>query len=383
MAKQFKNLNMKKVRVLEIIDHLDSAGAQGVVTHLVRAIDRSRFDVSVVCLFSTTETPLAKNLIKEGFSVHFLSKKKGFDPIILLRIDRLIRRFKPDVVHTHLGTLKYSLPSMVLRRIPFKVHTLHALARYETEYPMVNKLAFKAGVYPVAIADEVKKSIEELYGITDCCSIPNGIPVKEYEEPDIDRAEWRRCEGIDQDAFVFVNVGRLCKHKNQQLLIRAFAETVNRGKNAVLLIAGDGDCLGRLKKTAKEHSVSEKIYFLGVRNDVKALLGAADVFVLSSECEGNPLCVMEAMASGLPVISTEVGGVSQLIQDGRSGMLVKKGDLRALSDAMRALMTDNFLRTRIKDYARKKALEKFNSSIMARSYEKLFLSRLEGVKKPY
>ena len=379
MANKHDNLNMKKVRVLEIIDHLDLAGAQGVVTHLVRAIDRSRFDVSVVCLFSTTETPLAKNLIKEGFSVHFLSKKKGFDPIILLRIDRLIRRFKPDVVHTHLGTLKYSLPSMVFRRIPFKVHTLHALARYETEYPMINKLAFKAGVYPVAIADEVKKSIEELYGITDCCSIPNGIPVKEYEEPDIDRAEWRRCEGIDQDAFVFVNVGRLCKHKNQQLLIRAFAETVNRGKNAVLLIAGDGDCLGRLKKTAKEHSVSEKIYFLGVRNDVKELLGAADVFVLSSELEGNPLCVMEAMAAGLPVISTEVGGVSQLIEDGRSGMLVKKGDLRALSDAMRTLMTDNFLRARIKDYSRKRALEKFDSCIMARSYEKLFLSELKKV----
>ena len=379
MANKHDNLNMKKVRVLEIIDHLDLAGAQGMVTHLVRAIDRSRFDVSVVCLFSTTETPLAKNLIKEGFSVHFLSKKKGFDPIILLRIDRLIRRFKPDVVHTHLGTLKYSLPSMVLRRIPFKVHTLHALARYETEYPMVNKLAFKAGVYPVAIADEVKKSIEELYGITDCCSIPNGIPVKEYEEPDIDRAEWRRCEGVDQDAFVFVNVGRLCKEKNQQMLIQAFAEIVKNNSKALLLIVGDGSCLNRLKKAAEDFNVSERTCFLGVRDDVLSILGASDVFVLSSECEGNPLCVMEAMAAGLPVISTEVGGVSQLIEDGRSGMLVKKGDLRALSDAMRTLMTDNFLRARIKDYSRKRALEKFDSSIMARSYEKLFLFELKKV----
>ncbi len=77
MANKHDNLNMKKVRVLEIIDHLDLAGAQGMVTHLVRAIDRSRFDVSVVCLFSTTETSLAKYLIKEGFSVHFLSTKKA------------------------------------------------------------------------------------------------------------------------------------------------------------------------------------------------------------------------------------------------------------------------------------------------------------------
>ena len=88
---------------------------------------------------------------------------------------------------------------------------------------------------------------------------------------------------------------------------------------------------------------------------------------------------MEAMAAGLPVISTEVGGVSQLIEDGRSGMLVKKGDLSALSDAMRTLMTDNFLRARIKDYSRKRALEKFDSSTMARSYEKLFLFELKKI----
>ncbi len=125
--------------------------------------------------------------------------------------------------------------------------------------------------------------------------------------------------------------------------------------------------------------MSGKIYFLGVRTDVHALLGASDVFVLSSEFEGNPLCVMEAMAAGLPVISTEVGGVSQLIEDGKSGVLVKKGDLSGLSDAMMTLMTDNFLRARIKDYSKKRALEKFDSSIMARSYEKLFLSELKKI----
>ncbi len=155
------------------------------------------------------------------------------------------------MLHTHLGTLKYSLPSMLLRTVPLKVHTLHNLARYETEYPMVNKLAFKTGVCPVAIADEVKKSIGEFYCIQDCLSIPNGIPVKEYAEPLVRREDWRRREGIDSDAFVFVNVGRLCKQKNQQLLIRAFAEKVNKGKNAVLLIAGEGDCLDRIKKLLK------------------------------------------------------------------------------------------------------------------------------------
>ncbi len=369
---------MKKIRVLEIIDHLNLAGAQGMVTHLVRAMDRNKFDVSVVCLFSTKETPLAKILFEEGYSVHFLNKKKGFDPIIFFKIDRLIKSFNPDVVHTHLGVLKYSLPSMLLRKVKLKVHTLHNLARHETEYPMLNKLAFKAGVCPVAIADEVKKSIKEFYGIQDCCSIPNGIPVEEYAKPLARREEWRRREGIEGNAFVFVNIGRLCKQKNQQLLIRAFAETVSKGKNAVLLIAGDGECLGRLKKTAKDHNVSERVYFLGVRNNVQALLGASDVFVLTSEFEGNPLCVMEAMASGLPVISTDVGGVSELIDNGKSGLLVKKGELKGLSSAMESLMVDEDLRNRIKGISKKMAFEKFDSRIMTRSYERFFLSRLEG-----
>ncbi len=254
---------------------------------------------------------------------------------------------------------------------------MHNLARHETDYPLLNKLAFKAGVYPVAIADEVKKSIEELYGVRDCCSIPNGIPVKEYAKPAVDREEWRRREGIDRDAFVFVNVGRLCKQKNQQLLIQAFAENVNKDINAILLIAGDGGCLSRLKKTAQDLSVSGKIRFLGVRTDMHTLLSASDAFVLSSEFEGNPLCVMEAMAAGLPVVGTDVGGVSQLIEDGKSGLLVKSGDLKSLSAAMKSLMLDNGLRSRIKDLSRKTALEKFDSSIMARSYEKLFLSKLK------
>ncbi len=372
-------MNMEKIRVLEIIDHLQLAGAQGMVSHLVRAMDRNVFDVRVVCLFSTTDTPLAKILIQEGYSVHFLNKKKGFDPIIFLRIDRLIRRFKPDVVHTHLGTLKYSLPSMVLRSVPFKVHTLHNLARHETEYPRVNKLAFKAGVCPVAIADEVKKSIGEFYGVLDCLSIPNCIPVEEYAEPVIPREDWRRGEGIDPGAFVLVNIGRLCQQKNQQLLIRAFAKIAAENAAAVLLIAGDGEDIDCLKKTAADLDVSEKIIFLGVRADVRSLLGASDAFVLSSEFEGNPLCVMEAMAAGLPVVSTDVGGIPQLIDDGNSGLLVKSGDLKALASAMESLMTDSVLRSRIIDQSRKTALKKFDSCVMARSYEKLFLSKLKKV----
>jgi len=90
------------------------------------------------------------------------------------------------------------------------------------------------------------------------------------------------------------------------------------------------------------------------------LLSASDAFVLSSEFEGNPLCVMEAMAAGLPVVGTDVGGVSQLIEDGKSGLLVKSGDLKSLSAAMKSLMLDNGLRSRIKDLSRKTALEKFD-----------------------
>jgi glycosyltransferase involved in cell wall biosynthesis len=373
---ELENQNMKRIRVFEIIDHLELAGAQGIVSHLVRAVDKNKFDIRVVCFFSTRETPLSRILMKEDIPVYFLDKKSGFDPTIFFKIDQLIKHFNPDVVHTHLGALKYSLPSMFLRRVQLKVHTVHNLARHETDYPVINKLAFKAGVCPVAIADEVKKSIGKFYGIHDCCSIPNGIPVKEYAEPVMNREEWRRREGVKDDAFVFVNVGRLCKQKNQQLLIRAFSETVNKGKNAVLLIAGDGNCLERLKKTAKDYNVSEKIHFLGVRTDVQELLGASDVFVLSSEFEGNPLCVMEAMASGLPVISTDVGGVSELMDNGKSGLLVEKGVLKGLSNAMQALMFDDDLRNRIKELSRKMAFKKFDSSIMARSYEKFFLSQL-------
>ena len=342
------------------------------VANLALALDPARFEVSVVSLFTTPSTPLARSLEEARIPVVFLGKSLGFDPLVVARLGATIRRRAPDVLQTHLHAIRYALPSLLLRRRTVRVHTVHAIAKEETNTPFINRLAFAAGVQPVAIAEAVAKSVERVYGISELPIVLNGIPVSRYASPSVPRPDWRRNEGVGEKDFVFVNVARLRAEKNQRLLIRAFAGVARQAPDVWLLVAGDGPLRSELVEAARDAGVSDRTRFLGLREDVPNVLGAADVFVLSSNFEGNPLCVMEAMAAGLPVVSTAVGGVPELVEGSRSGVLVSAGDEAALTDAMLQLCRDADLTAKMGRAASARAREQFDVSVMARGYEALY-----------
>jgi glycosyltransferase involved in cell wall biosynthesis len=363
--------------VLQVIDHLGPGGAQGVVVNLMRSLDTSGFEVRLAHFFPAGGTHREELLEREGFSIYYLDKKLGFDPATFVKMNRVLRDFRPHVVHTHVGTVRYVLPVSLLQRVPANVHTIHNLAQHETLFPIVNRLAFRLGVCPVAIADTVQASVAEFYGIRDCVSVPNGIPVSEWQNPSQSREKWRALEGIRGDDFLFVNVARFEEQKNHSLLIRAFADLVRDHDKVRLVFAGAGEGEESAKALALELGVCERIHFLGARSDVPAILSASDVFVLSSKWEGNPLCVMEAMAAGLPVIATAVGGVPELVEDGCSGILVESENRQALSVAMGRVVGDDDLVHRMKRSASERAVERFDVSTMARAYEQLYRSLLQ------
>ena len=348
------------------------------VTQLTLGLDRSVFEPAMVVFFDTPGSFL-ENLLREAqIPVYVLGKRLGFDPHVLWRFERVLRRFRPDVVHTHLGAIHYALPSLALRRRVVKIHTLHSTAEREALLPIMNRLAFLLGFRPIAIADAVAASMRSVYGIRDPLIIPNGIPVSTYERPDVPRDLWRRREGVADSDFVFVSVGRLSEQKNHALLLRAFAAISTEVPRALLLIAGEGHLRDDLDRAAHSLGVAARVRLLGLRKDVPSLLKASDVFVLSSDVEGNPLCVMEAMAAGLPVVGTAVGGVPELIEDGYSGWLVKKGDADALACAMLGAARDPVLADRVGRAASSRARERFDVAVMTRAYEKVYL---DGVRR--
>jgi glycosyltransferase involved in cell wall biosynthesis len=139
-----------------------------------------------------------------------------------------------------------------------------------------------------------------------------------------------------------------------------------------LILIGDGVLRQQLETQAKSLGVFDQVRFLGVRTDIPDALGATDVFVLSSDFEGNPLCVMEAMASGLPIVSTAAGGVPDLFENGNQGLLVPPGDCQALSNAMTFLLRNQEARYAMGLAAARRARTKFDVATMVQAYEEIY-----------
>jgi glycosyltransferase involved in cell wall biosynthesis len=352
------------------------------VVNLVRSLDPERFETRVVSLYDPSGTDLEGELARAEIPVSHLGKRRGLDRRMFGEFSRLLRDYRPHVVHTHRYVLRYVLPALVRYRAPVKLHTVHNLAEKEVDRAgrLIHCAAFRLGVVPVAIAQEVAESLRRVYGVEGTPLIPNGIPIERYAHPVVGRDEWRMREGFGPNDLLLVCVGRLSCQKNPALLLDAFALGPASDPRSRLLFVGDGELRGEMEACASSLGLRERVHFLGVRADVPEVLGAADVFVLPSAWEGNPLSIMEAMAAGRPTVCTAVGGVPELVEDGVTGLLVPPGDEGALAAALARLAGGSELREPMGRSAAHRAIERFDVGAMARAYEELYENLLSQDK---
>ena len=365
---------MNRIKVAHIVPMLGPGGAERVALHIVSGMNRQRYEPMMISLMGRTGCDLDRQLDEAEVEVLYLGKHLGFDHRMYSRVYRVLRDCHPDIVHTHLQVLRYVFPCLTLLRGLSALHTVHNLADREIEYGMrwLQKFALNHGVVPVAVAEEVAASLKRSYGIPECCVIPNGIPTGLYAHPKTPRNEWRAREGFGETDVLFVCVARFAPQKNHSLLLDAFAKGPAADRNAHLMLVGEGPLRGQLEARAEGLGVASRVHFLGVRTDIPNVLGAMDVFVLSSDWEGNPLSVMEAMASGLPIVSTAVGSVPDLFANGREGFLVPRGDVAGLSGSMLFLLRDRETRLSMGVTAALRAKDNFDVSKMVQEYEQLY-----------
>ena len=360
------------MRVLHVIPQLPVGGAERMVAHLVRHQLAAGHAVGVTSLYDPLGSLVEAELRATPADLFFLGKRPGLDLRMIPRLARVLRRYRPDVLHTHMQVLRYLLPARAFSRRSPVVHTMHTgAARDATDWPtrLLQGRAFRGSVVPVAIGAAVAESIRAVYGITPRHLIPNGIPVAAYAASPAERDAVRAELGLPAGAPTLVCVGQLLPVKNHRDLLQAFASERLRRAGAHLLLVGDGPLRGALEQQAA--AVAARVHFLGVRPDVPRLLAAADVFVLASSTEGNPLSVMEAMAAGRPVVATAVGCIPELVTEG-TGCLVPPGDVAALEAALHALVTDAGLARTMGEAAARSARERFDDAQMAQAYEQLY-----------
>ena len=376
---------MNKIKVVHIVPMLSPGGAERVAVHIVRGLNRQRYEPFVISYTGRLACDLDRLLDEAGVEVRYLGKRPGFDYRMYSRVHCALKDFRPDIVHTHLHVLRYALPSMLLLKQDSLLHTVHNLAEREIEPGLrwFQRYALHRGVVPVAVAEEVALSVERLYGIQRCRVISNGIPTDRYAQPQTPRKEWRAKEGFEDDDVLFVCVARFAPQKNHALLVKAFAQGPASNPNAHLVLVGEGALQDRLEEQAKDLGLARQVHFLGLRTDIPDVLGATDVFVLSSDYEGNPLSVMEAMAAGLPIVSTAAGGVPDLIESGKEGYLVQPADFQGLSDSMAALSRNREARHSLGLAAARRARKNYDVSMMVQAYEEVYESladQAHGVK---
>jgi len=365
---------MNRIKVVQIVPLLSPGGAERVAVHLARGLNRRRYEMLVISFSGRVGCDLDHMLEEADIEARYLGKHPGFDYRVYSRLDGVLKEYKPDVIHTHLHVLRYALPSMLLMKRAAMVHTVHNLAEREIEPRgrLIQRYALTHGVKPVAVAEEVAASIEGLYGIRSCQVISNGIPTDLYANPQTPRKEWRAKEGFKDDDILFVCVARFWPQKNHALLLKSFALGPASDPRAHLVLVGEGDLRAELEEQARKLNVAGKVHFLGLRSDVPDILGAMDAFVLSSDYEGNPLSVMEAMASGLPIVSTAAGGVPNLFEAGKEGFLTPPGDLHGLAKSMNTLLKYQGVRESMGAATARRAKENFDVSNMVRAYEHVY-----------
>lgn len=334
-------------------------GAEFMLKELILNLDKEWFDIYVITKFKDNGTEIEKILKENNIKVIYSNCKKGFSLKFLFKCYKELKKIKPDIVHTHLGIIIYFLPYIYLNKCKC-FHTAHNIPQKEGK--KIYKFFYKEKIKLIGISETIAQMIKEFYNIK--YSIPviyNPVNLSKFTEI---------IPAKSDNITVLIIVARLCSQKNHKLLLEAFSMAIKECKNIQLKIVGDGTLKNELVEYANNLGISEKIEFLGQRDDIPYLLKSSDIFVLSSLWEGLPLSVLEAMAAGLPIISTDVGGIKDIVKD--NGILVENGNAEKLCEAIIKLAKDNSLREKMG----KKSLEHakfYDSSVMAKKHTELYI----------
>ena len=361
-----------RFRVLYLIWSLDLGGAEQVVVDLVKGLSKQDFKPIVCCLSEKGRN--ASLVEREGVKVFALHKRPKFDPFLISKLTRLIRNERIDLIHTHLFTANlWGRIAAKLTGVPV-VSSEHGMDHWRKRF----HLALDSWLTPVNkrvifVSDAVKRFYmnrnHSLNGKSKV--IYNGINTLEFQQS-FDKETVKESLGLLKTEQVIGTVGRLVPEKAHVDFMEAIQMLKEERKDIMGLIIGEGELLDKLKKQAEKDHLQKHILFAGFRSDLPKVYQAMDVFVLCSLREGLPLTALEAMAAGVPVVATAVGGIPEVITDGRDGLLVPPSDSQALAKAISRILSDQELRESLVQNAKQKVHDYFSVEKMVYDHEKLY-----------
>jgi glycosyltransferase involved in cell wall biosynthesis len=361
---------MRRLRICQLITTLGPAGAERGVYELSRRLDGGRFDVQVVALQGGQVADWLRDV---GVPVTVLGVRGKWDVLRLRRLAALLRDIRPDVLHTHLFHADLAgRPAARMARVPHLVHTVWtAEGRWRPwQFAWARYFRWRCDRI-VAVSQSVMEHHARLSGLAaeHYAVIPWGVDTEAFRRDRPCRRRLRADWGIAPGEVVVAFVGRLEFYKGIDLLLAA----AGRMADAVrLIIAGDGPCRQAVEDYIAHGPGGGRVRMLGHVRDVRAVLSAADVYLMPSMWEGWPLALGEAMSVGLPAVGTNVAGIRDLIVPGQTGVLVESGDSAAVAEAIGQLAASARMRVGMGHAARQRIVEHFSIARTVAAHEQLY-----------
>lgn len=394
--------------VLLVTPNLDIGGAQANLATMAKYLPRTGFDV-VVCTFE--DGPLRDELDATGTPVVVLPGRRHGALALPAFAAEMVRRRRDlrglvaahgiDVVQTRgLGTLDFLVMTLrfgrprvqvwwTIENVRFMVRREHLgrnawlLGPKRFAHRALYRLGTRIVNGVVVVSDETARAFARSTRsrTRKVVVVPNGVDTERYPAP-VDRARLRSELGLAPSHHAMIMVGTFKRQKGHVHLVRALERVAPRFPGLRLLLAGDGELRPEIERLVRDAGLADRVRFLGSRRDVPALLAASDSFVLPSLWEGLPIALVEAMASGLPVVATAVSGTSQVMVDGTTGWLVEPGRPDVLADAISELLRDPERARRMAATGRERVNRWFSARRQAEHLASLFAGTAGAAPAP-
>lgn len=370
--------------VVHLIYKLDFGGLETLLVECVNRMPTEKYRHAIVCLTDYTE--FSKKITRADVEIFSLNKKPGLGLDTHIAIWKLFRKLKPGILHTYnLSAIEYSVAA-TLAGVLVRVHAEHGRDASDPEgknwkHNLLRRLLIPFVDYFVPVSKDLQQWLRTRIHVPDAKNllINNGVDTRQFatgKRNDMRSDRLQKESGFPEDAFVIGTVGRIQDVKNHAGLIDAFIrlrELLPEQKQRLrLAIIGDGPLLSTLRAKVQDAGIAELVWLPGAREDIADIMPFFSLFAMTSIAEGTPVVILEAMASGLPVVATKVGGIPEVVIDNQTGKLVTAADPDAFAQALSAYLLAPEILAQQGAAGRRRVEEIYSIEAMLGSYAGLY-----------
>jgi len=363
---------------MHVVYSLHPGGLENGVVNQVNRLDSDRFNPSICCL---QPGGILKERVNKDIEIVEVNHKGG---CLFLKLKNIFKQLRIHIVHTHnWGTCCDGIIGARLAKVPVVIHQEHgtfvATIGAKKRRILAEQLVLKCVDQVMTLSNDLKEKMVEILTIPAerIKVIINGVDIEKFSSSMEKRQKKRKELGIGIDELVIGTVGRLEPVKNHKMFLQAMPELMKRFPTMKAILVGDGILKTELMDMAKRLGISDKVLFPGIRNDVSDILSTMDLFVITSLTEGICNAILEAMACGLPIIATDVGGNPEIVHNEETGLLFPTKNVAGLVRAVERMLEDEERRKGYGEKAREMVEKRFSLQRMVNEYEGLYEYHLQ------